>query len=424
MNQTSKLDYLFDISIKTLYLAGKLLQESGNFEQVPGWLVDILKVSGSALGITLENQCIVHFAVVEPFNEADSLEISVDVLRCSRQNSFADRDIPCHLFNCPVRQKVIGKCGRPDLEVTCFPMPDRKGFLMVCGEALLLNSFPVTEILKAITHLLTCSLEAMSKTREASSYFLPSQNIAQMWSEMLAGLSHDLRTPLSCIKGYITTLMREDVTWDSALEKEFMTIVIEETDHIENLINNLLDSSIISWKGEIELKKELISLPQIVNKVLKDPSYRIKNHQYSVLFPEEFPLVEADPVRIEQVLRNLVDNAVKYSREETQIIIKGKVLPGEVVVSVADQGIGIGGDHLKLLFEKFFRVTNGTQENKTGMGLGLPLARQILISHGGQIWAESKLNKGPTFFFTLPAGQQTSKTNGHPRGDREVSDEA
>ena len=424
MNQTSKLDYLFDVSIKTLYLAGRLLQESGNFEQVPSWLVDILKVSGSALGIILENQCIVHFSVVEPFSEADSLEISVDVLRCSCQNSFANRDIPCHMFNCPVRQKVIDKCGRPDLEVTCFPMPGRKGFLMVCGEALLLNSFPVTEILKAITHLLACSLDAANKTREASSYFLPSQNIAQMWSEMLAGLSHDLRTPLSCIKGYITTLMREDVAWDPALEKEFMTVIIEETDHIENLINNLLDSSIISWKGEIGLKKEPISLSQIVNKVLKDPSYRIKNHRFSVLFPEEFPLVEADPVRIEQVLRNLVDNAVKYSREETQIIIKGKVVPGEVVVSVADQGIGIGCDHLKLLFEKFFRVTNGTQENKTGMGLGLPLARQILISHGGQIWAESKLNQGTTFYFTLPAGQQTSEANGLLRGDREVSDEA
>ncbi|GAB6273320.1 MAG: hypothetical protein STSR0004_01830 [Peptococcaceae bacterium] len=424
MNQTSKLDYLFDVSIKTLYLAGRILQESGNFEQVPGWLVDILKVSGSALGIILEKQCIVHFAVVEPFSEADSLEVSVNVLRCSRQNSFANRDIPCHMFNCPVRQKVIDKCGRPDLEVTCFPMPGRKGFLMVCGEALLLNSFPVTEILKAITHLLACSLDAANKTRESSSYFLPSQNIAQMWSEMLAGLSHDLRTPLSCIKGYITTLMREDVVWDPALEKEFMTVIIEETDHIENLINNLLDSSIISWKGEIELKKEPISLSQIVNKVLKDPSYRIKNHQFSVLFTEEFPLVEADPVRIEQVLRNLVDNAVKYSREETQIIIKGKVVSGEVVVSVADQGIGIGCDHLKLLFEKFFRVTNGTQENKTGMGLGLPLARQILISHGGQIWAESKLSQGTTFYFTLPAGQQTSGVNGYLQGDREVSDEA
>lgn len=414
MNQISKFDYPFDISIKMLYLAGKLLQERGNFERVPGWLAESLGVSGSALGIIVAKQCIVYFA---QDSEADSMEVAVDVLWCSRQNSFGNRDVPCHLLDCPVRQRVIDRCGRPDLEVTCFPMADKKGFLMVCGEALLMNSFPVTEILKAITHIIACSLDATNRTREAASYFLPSENIAQMWSEMLAGLSHDLRTPLACIKGYITTLMREDVKWDPATEKEFMNIIVEETDHIESLINNLLDSATFSWKGEIELKKEPISLPQIVKKVLRDPSYRIKSHQFTVLFPEGFPLVEADPIRIEQVLRNLVDNAVKYSMEYTQIVIKGEVAPGEVVVSIADQGIGIDSEHLKWLFEKFFRVTSGIQENKKGMGLGLPLARQILTSHGGRIWAKSKLNQGTTFYFTLPMGQQTDKMNSHPRGN-------
>jgi len=411
----SKIDYLFDVSIKTLYFAGKLLQERGNFERVPGWLAETLGVNGSALGIVAAQQCKVYFARAGQNGEAGSMEVAVDVLRCLCQNSFGNSNVKCRVFDCPVRQKIFDKCGRSGLEASCFPMAGRKGFLMVCGEALLLNSSPVTEILKAITHIIACGLDAADRTREAASYFLPPENMAQMWSEMLAGLSHDLRTPLACIKGYITTLMREDVTWDPADEKEFMNIIVEETDHIESLINNLLDSTTFSWKGEIELRKELISLPQIVNKVLRDPSYRIKNHQFTVLFPEGFPLVEADPVRIEQVLRNLVDNAVKYSMEDTQIVIKGEAMPGEIVVSIADQGIGIDSEHLKWLFEKFFRV--GIKENNKGMGLGLPLARQILISHGGRIWAESKLNQGTTFYFTLPVGQQTAKMNKHPRGD-------
>jgi len=426
MNQFSKSD--FDASIKMLYLAGKLFQERGNLEKVPGWLVDTLGISSSALGIFTEKQCVIHFSRAGRNSAAgstefavDALELARDTLRCPRRKPAGNGEEVCrHLFDCPIKQSVIDRCGQPSLEVICFPMADQKGFLMVCGEAQRLNSFPVTEILKAVTHLLACCLDAAQSAQEAAPYLLPPANIAQMWSEMLAGLSHDLRTPLSCIKGYITTLMREDVTWDSAAEKEFMNIIVEETDHIENLINNLLDSSTFSWKGEIELKKEPISIPQIVKKVLRDPSYRVKNHQFIVFFPEEFPLVEADPVRIEQVLRNLVDNAVKYSMENTQIFIKGKVSevsPGEAVVSITDQGIGIDSEHLKRLFEKFFRVTNNMRENKQGMGLGLPLARQILISHGGKIWAESKLNQGTTFYFTLPVNQPAAKLHSRPRND-------
>jgi len=407
----TKIDYPIDISTKMLYFAGKLLQEHGKFNWVPDWLLRALGINGCAVGIIVGQHCIVHLNSQDTNSKADTTEIDVDVLWCSQNDSLEDKSIPCHVYDCPVRQKVIKRCGQPDLEITCFPMTSKKGFLMACGEGLLLNSFPVTEILKAVTHIIECSLDVEQSSEKAASYFLPSEDMAQMWSEMLAGLSHDLRTPLACIKGYVTTLLREDVTWDPAVQKEFLNIIVEETDHIENLINNLLDSSTLSWKGEIELKKEPVVLPHIVHKVLKDPSYRSKNHQFSVLFPEEFPVVEADPVRIEQVLRNLVDNAVKYSMENTQILIEGKLAPGEVVVSVTDQGIGIGDEHLNRLFEKFFRVSNGIQEHQKGMGLGLPLARQILLSHGGRIWAKSKLNQGTTFYFTLPVGPQAVKEN-------------
>lgn len=411
MNQITKLDHSLDLSIKMLYLAGKLLQEHGNFDRVPGWLVEALNVDGAALGIMAAKQCIVHFARVDQNSASDFMEVAVDVLWCSRPNSFGNGGTPCHIYDCPARQRLLNKCGRPGLEITCFPMTGKKGFLMVCGELLLLNAFPVTELLKATTHMVACGLDNVNRTSEATSYFLPSESMAQMWSEMLAGLSHDLRTPLSCIKGYITTLMREDVTWDPATEKEFMNIIVEETDHIETLINNLLDSATFSWKGELELKKEPVSIPRLVDKVLKDPSYRVKNHQFAVSFPEKFPLVEADPVRIEQVLRNLIDNAVKYSMDGTQIIIKGKVAPDKIIVSITDHGIGIDSKHLKWLFEKFFRVSNGIRENKKGIGLGLPFARQILTSHGGKIWAKSKLNEGTTFYFTLPTGQPTVTIN-------------
>jgi K+-sensing histidine kinase KdpD len=421
MDLITKTNYTADILIKTLYLTGKLMEEQGNFERIPGWIVDTLDINGAALGIISAKQCVVHFSRLYHESENELIKVALENLSCDRQNKLDSKAVPCHILDCPVRQKLLDRCGQPGLEVTCFPMPADKGFLMVCGEALLLNSYPVSEILKAVTHNIYSSLEAANKNRGPASYFLPSENMAQMWSEMLAGLSHDLRTPLSCIKGYITTLLREDVSWEPAAEKEFMNIIVEETEHIENLINNLLDSSTFSWKGEVELKKVTVSIPQLINKVLRDKSYHVKNHHYSVLFPEDFPLVEADPSRIEQVLRNLVDNSVKYSEEETKIVIEGKIMPGEIVVSVSDQGIGLTSEHIKWLFEKFFRVTGGIQENKKGIGLGLPFARQIILSHGGRIWADSILNQGTTLYFTLPLGQQTADHS--QDGGQEAQDE-
>lgn len=409
MNEKSslKIDDHINISNKTMYFAGRLLEEQGNLSWVPGWLVETPGIIWSALGINWGQQCKVYFAGQDKKSGLDSMEIAADFLRCP-QDSFGNKAAPCQVAPCPVVQRVMENRGQPDHQVTCFSLAGGKGFLMACGETLMQNNLLV-RLLEAIAYLVASSLDTGKGTGKASSYFLPSEDMAQMWSEMLAGLSHDLRTPLACIKGYVTTLLREDVIWAADDQKEFLSIIAEETDHIENLINNLLDSSTFSWKGEIELKKEMVSLPQIVNKVLRDASYRSKHHQFTVLFPKKFPLVEADPNRIEQVIRNLVDNAVKYSMENTLITIKGEPAPGEVVVSVADQGIGIGDEHLNRLFEKFFRVvTDGIQGHQKGMGLGLPLARQVLISHGGRIWAKSKLNQGTTLYFALPCSTKTA----------------
>jgi signal transduction histidine kinase len=103
-----------------------------------------------------------------------------------------------------------------------------------------------------------------------------------------------------------------------------------------------------------------------------------------------------------QVLRNLLDNAVKYSPDGGLIVIRGEVVSGEVIVSVADQGVGIAPEHLNRLFEKFFRVRWGLGRHVVGSGLGLPISRTIVESHGGRIWAESQLGEGSTFFFALP----------------------
>ncbi len=112
--------------------------------------------------------------------------------------------------------------------------------------------------------------------------------------------------------------------------------------------------------------------------------------------------MDADPDRIVQVLRNLLDNAVKYSPQGGLVVVRGELRESEVVISVADQGIGIAPEYLNRLFERFFRVKTGLGRHVVGSGLGLPIARNVVENHGGRIWAESQVGRGSTFYFTLP----------------------
>jgi signal transduction histidine kinase len=136
--------------------------------------------------------------------------------------------------------------------------------------------------------------------------------------------------------------------------------------------------------------------------VTDDIARRSEIHRFLLDFPEHFPILDADPDRIVQVLRNLLDNAVKYSPAGGLIVVRGEVREDEVVVSVADQGVGLTPEHLNRLFEKFFRAKSSLGRHVVGSGLGLPISRTIVESHGGRIWAESQVGEGTTLFFALP----------------------
>ncbi len=222
----------------------------------------------------------------------------------------------------------------------------------------------------------------------------------RMRSELIAVLSHEMRTPLASIKGYVTALLREDVKWDEATRREFLEIIDRETDTLTQVITEILDASVLE-AGGLELNKEPVLLPRLVQKVADEVSRRTVDHRLLVCFPAGFPVVMGDRLRIEQVVRNLLDNAVKYS-DGGLVIARGEVRTDEVVVSVADQGVGIKPEQLNRLFERFYRIKNEGRRAVVGTGLGLPIARDIVEKHGGRIWAESQVGRGTTFFFTLP----------------------
>jgi signal transduction histidine kinase/uncharacterized protein YigA (DUF484 family) len=220
-------------------------------------------------------------------------------------------------------------------------------------------------------------------------------------SELIAALAHDMRTPLTSIQGYASALLLDDVQWDDKTRTEYLQIIDEEASDLQTMIQDLLESSIID-AGLLTLEREPTLIPRLVEGLVNEMTRRTAKHRFVIGFPADFPIVDADPRRIEQVLRNLLDNAVKYSPDGGLVVVRGQVAGDEVVVSVADNGVGIAPKHLNRLFEKFFRVKSPLGRKVRGSGLGLPVSRTIVESHGGSIWAESELGKGTTIYFSLP----------------------
>jgi signal transduction histidine kinase len=220
-------------------------------------------------------------------------------------------------------------------------------------------------------------------------------------SEALATLSHELRTPLATIKGYSTALLLEGTVWSDEKQHEFLQLIDAECDNLTAMINDMLDSSLIDV-GRLVIERQPVRLPRLARQVADEMQSHSEIHRIALDFVSGFPIIDADPRRIKQVMRNILDNAIKYSPTGGMVIIRGQVRPADVVVSISDQGVGISPEDLIPLFEKYFRVKSPTGYHVAGTGLGLPVARAIVEAHNGRIWAESKVGQGTTLYFSLP----------------------
>lgn len=227
------------------------------------------------------------------------------------------------------------------------------------------------------------------------------KEVDQMKDQLLSTVSHELRTPLAAIKGFTTTLLREDVRWDEATQRDFLKIIEEETDRLGELIDNLLDMSKIE-AGVLRVEKEPTQLRNVVREAIDRARRRSESHWFVVDLPAELPRIWADPRRVRQVLNNLIENAIKYSPGGGQITVAAEVEKDHITVSVTDSGQGIPPEYLDRIFQRFFQVDAANTRKKGGSGLGLSISRGIIEAHGGTIWAESSPGKGSVFRFTLP----------------------
>jgi K+-sensing histidine kinase KdpD len=240
-----------------------------------------------------------------------------------------------------------------------------------------------------------------SRLEQEASAVLESKDAHRLRAEIMATLSHELRTPLAAIKGYSTAMLLEEIAWSDAQRRDFLKLIDEECDNLQSMIAQILDSSLIDV-GQLSLEVEPLRLERLARDVAEEIQRRTGDHRIMMDFPSGFPIVDADPRRVKQVLRNILDNAVKYSPDGGLVVIRGEVRPEVVVVTISDEGVGISPEDLIPLFDKYFRVKAPTGYHVPGTGLGLPVARTLVEAHGGRIWARSAVGQGTTLSFSLP----------------------
>ncbi len=229
----------------------------------------------------------------------------------------------------------------------------------------------------------------------------------RMRSALVATVSHELRSPLTAISGYTDTLLHEG-PWDDDTQREFLEAVLTSAQRLSALVDNLLDAASLE-AGVLRLQPEPIRVERIAERVLAQRRLLAGTCTLELETRAGLPLVVADGVRIEQVLANLIDNAIKYSPNGGVVDVRlVRTADGDLAVSVSDQGVGIPPEHLPHLFERFYRVSSGGRSVK-GVGLGLYICRSLIEAHGGRIWVESQPGAGSTFVFTLPASREPAE---------------
>jgi PAS domain S-box-containing protein len=231
------------------------------------------------------------------------------------------------------------------------------------------------------------------------------KEVSRLQAEFIANVSHELRTPLALIKGYATTLLSPAVEMDEEETRRFLSNVSVAADHLGRMIDDLLWASRMETE-QMQLQLQHFDLCQEVRQVLAWFQPHAGACRLAADLLDEELMVYADPDRVEQVLVNLLTNAVKYSPDGGTVTVQGRLLgdPPWAMVHVVDQGQGIAPEHLPHLFDRYYL----TEDSQKGIGLGLYICRGLVEAMGGQIWAASEVGEGSTFSFTLPVAVEAA----------------
>lgn len=218
-------------------------------------------------------------------------------------------------------------------------------------------------------------------------------------SVFVSVVSHELKTPVALIKGYVGTLRRKDVSWESEIVQDSLEVIEEEADRLTELIENLLDASRLQ-AGGFSLNLSEIKVDKLAEEMAERFRTQTEKHRILVQFPIDFPIIVGDKNRLEQVFYNLLSNAIKYSPAGGEIIINGQIRAEQIIICIQDQGTGISSEDAPHIFDRFYRADEAAK-NTQGAGLGLFLSRAIIEAHQGRIWIEPRPESGARICFSL-----------------------
>ncbi len=229
------------------------------------------------------------------------------------------------------------------------------------------------------------------------------RNIERMKTAFVSTVSHELKSPLTSIKGFISTLLTdEDGYYDKETVRGFYQIIDRECERLIRMINDLLNVSRIEAGKALELYPDPVELLPLIEKVVTVQKSYTEKHEIKIDCDKRLPIIVADEDKIDQILTNLISNAIKYSPQGGDIIVSAHKDGKGVLFGVRDNGIGIPAEHLSKIFDHFHRVDNRNTRQVGGTGIGLTIAKHLVEAHGGRIWVESEPGKGSAFWFTLP----------------------
>src|SRR5881398_49613 len=234
------------------------------------------------------------------------------------------------------------------------------------------------------------------------------KQVDEIRRDFVANVSHELRTPLSIFHGNLETLL-EAGDLDEKETRHIYEVMKRHSDRLNLLVHDLLSLARLESK-EANLQVAEIKLRDFLEEVTRDWKKRLagKNLRLELEVPEDFPMVHADERRLEEVVHNLLDNAVKYSPQNGRILIQASAPNQEVVLSVCDAGVGIAANDLPRIFERFYRADRARSRELAGTGLGLSIVKHIAQLHGGRVEAESVIGQGTTIRVILPNPPQTN----------------
>lgn len=426
--------------LNALYTTSSQFAETLDKEQLINYMIEgVDKALSYSLMITLS------FCGAEPVIIINSLyELSDELIsllkeRIIRQYKvlFNDKELPYR-----INENTVKVCKNVKYSASRFNFSLFEYDNMFAPLALGENFFGCTEVFKespfsaenatcfrTIAQQVTFPLKNATLYQEIKNKNQKLARLERLKSEFISIVSHELRPPLTSIKNSLDIMLSGRCGELTNAYNKFLTMAKRNAQRLSGIINDLLDLSKIE-AGKMDYHFEEININTVVEYIKSTLSPLLKEKEIELIIEDgkELPKIHADAQRLEQVLTNLVSNAVKFTPEKRKITIKTELINSKsfkypkafepmfadvegdyILTSVKDEGIGIASENLLHIFDKFAQIENSLSRNVGGSGLGLPIARQLIEAHKGLIWCDSEHDVGSTFYFAIPIAKQICK---------------